>query len=130
MYSVKHPIIVIGIFIFVAVLFSISGCEGRNEIHSLPTEALKSLKDVSGLNDCQAYEGFLDDRFVIIVRCPNSSVSTLSNSGKQFYNTVTVENTNRAKEEWEASKKKFAERIKELEVAQKELDEALEKLKR
>lgn len=128
MYDVKYPGAVIGFCLVVAILFTIAGC--GSEMNPVSIEAASTLKNVPGLQDCQAYKGFIDSRQVTIVRCPNSATSAAFSSGKSTAGSVTIDDYARAITEWEESKKKVDERIKELQSAQKEYDDLVSKLKR
>lgn len=125
MYDVKYPLISIGFFMFVAVV--LAACD---DIKPVSIEAASSIKNVPGLQDCQAYKGMIDSRNVTIVRCPNSSTSVAESSGKTIVNSVTIDDTILAINEWEESKKKLDERIKELQAAQKEYDNSVAKLRK
>jgi len=117
------------IFIVAMLALMVTGCVD-NDAKPVSKDADDTLKRVPGLQDCKAYKGIIDGRLVTIIRCPNSTVTAAFSSGKSTDQTITIEDYARAASDLEESKKKVVERTKELAAAQKEFDEAVEKLKR
>ena len=76
--------------------FILAGCQDTVTPATVSDTTTNKLDKFAGLEDCRLFTGFLSQRSVVIVRCPNSSVSTTISKGKSGNDTNVVidDNTN------------------------------------
>lgn len=113
--------LVTSLFISTIIL---AGC--GSEVNPVSIEAASTLKNVPGLQDCQAFKGMIDGRVVTIIRCPNSTTSSAFTSGKSTIGTVTIDE----QAQKEAREKLDAENALLIEKAKNDYEEFVKKLKR